>query len=127
MNIGMGIKVKEETISKMLSYCGLDCFVCPAFLAQQNNDQALREKTAPEWSKMYGAELKPEDINCVGCVAAEGIHIGHCGECEYRKCGLAKEIHNCGQCPEYACDKLREFHKMVPDAKANLDEFRRNR
>lgn len=113
-------------MSKMLSYCGLDCSGCPAFLAHKNDDQALREKTAPEWSKMYGADLKPSDINCVGCTAVEGVHIGHCGECEYRRCGLSRGLKNCGECSEYACAKLQKFHMMVPDAKANLDEFRKN-
>lgn len=111
----------------MVSYCGLDCSVCPAYLAHKNGDQALREKTAPEWSKTYNADLKPSDINCVGCTVAEGVHIGHCGECEYRKCGQSRNLDNCGECPDYACVKLKEFHKMVPAAKANLDSFRSSR
>ncbi len=114
-------------MAKLLSYCGLDCSGCPAYLANRDDDQALREKTAPEWSKTYGADIKPEDINCVGCVAAEGVHIGHCGECEYRRCGMSRKLSNCGECPEYACAKLQEFHKMVPDAKSNLDEYRKTR
>jgi len=112
-------------MGKMLAYCGLDCSSCPAFLALKNNDQALREKTAPEWSKMYNSDLKPSDINCVGCAVAQGVHIGHCGECEYRKCGLSRKLANCGECQDYACAKLQEFHKMVPDAKKNLDEARK--
>jgi hypothetical protein len=114
-------------MSKLLSYCGLDCFACPAFLAHKNDDQALREKTAPEWSKMYNADIRPGDINCVGCVIAEGVHIGHCGECEYRKCGLSRELKNCGECPEYPCAKLAAFHQMVPDGKKNLDDARNGR
>lgn len=114
-------------MSKMLSYCGLDCSACPAYLAHRNDDQALREKTAPEWSKMYGADIKPADINCVGCTVDQGAHIGHCSECEIRECATYRTLANCGECPEYACAKLAGFHQAVPAAKANLDGFRKTR
>lgn len=113
-------------MAKMLSYCGLDCSACPAYQAHRNDDQALREKTAPEWSRMYGADLKPEDINCVGCTVDQGVHIGHCSECEFRRCATYRTLANCGECQEYPCPKLAEFHKMAPEAKANLDSFRRS-
>ncbi len=114
-------------MAKILSYCGLDCLECPAFLAHQNDDQALRRRTAPEWSRMYSADIKPEDINCVGCSVGQGIHFGHCDECEFRRCGMTKKLANCGECPEYACAKLQEFHEMVPEAKDNLDQLRKSR
>lgn len=114
-------------MGRMVSFCGLDCAICPAFLSHKNNDQALRKKTSLEWSKMYQVDLKPEDINCVGCTVAEGVHIGHCSECEYRRCGQSKNLANCGDCPEYACAKLEKLHRMVPQAKANLDLYRRSR
>ena len=41
---------KEKKMAKMLSMCGLDCAACPAFIAHQTGDQALRAKTAAEWS-----------------------------------------------------------------------------
>jgi hypothetical protein len=114
-------------MAMMLSYCGLDCSACPAYLAHRDDDQALRERTAPEWSKMYGADLKPADINCVGCAVAQGVHIRHCGVCEYRRCGMSKKLSNCGECQEYPCAKLQEFHKMALGAKQNLDDFRKLR
>ena len=33
----------------MIGYCGLDCAQCEAFIATQNNDDALRAKVAAEW------------------------------------------------------------------------------
>ena len=114
-------------MGKMLAFCGLDCSTCPAYMAHQNNDQVLREKTAPEWSKMYNADLKPSDINCVGCTVAQGVHIGHCGECEYRSCGQSRKLAHCGECADYPCQKLAKFHQMVPDAKQNLDQARKAR
>jgi len=108
----------------MLSYCGLDCAECPAYLAHKNDDQVLRGRTALEWSRQYGAEFVPADINCAGCTQAEGVHIGHGCQCPFRNCGLAKELSNCGLCPDYPCQGLIEFHKTVPRARENLEQYR---
>jgi hypothetical protein len=117
----------RQSSGKMLAMCGLDCAVCPAFIARKTDDQALRVQTAAEWSKLHGVALKPEDINCVGCLKTEGIHIGHCAECEIRKCGLGRKVKNCALCPDYGCDKIANFLAHVPPAKANLEEVRRTR
>jgi hypothetical protein len=114
-------------MTKLLSMCGLDCAACPAFLAHQTNDQALREKTAVEWSQQFHADLKPADINCVGCVTVQGVHIGHCGECEIRRCGLDRKVKNCALCSDFECETIGKFLANVPWAKANLEEVRRAR
>jgi hypothetical protein len=111
----------------MLSMCGLDCAVCPALIAHKTDDQALREKTAAEWSEQYKVELKPADINCVGCLEIDGMHIGHCSECEIRKCGLSRRVENCALCDGYPCETIDNFLANVPPAKANLEEVRRAR
>ncbi|MBI4871590.1 MAG: DUF3795 domain-containing protein [Candidatus Riflebacteria bacterium] len=113
-------------MTKMISMCGLDCAGCPAFLARLNNDQALREKTAVEWSAQFQCDFKAADINCVGCLVREGAHIGHCSECEMRLCGLAKGVKNCAHCGDYPCAPLSKFLEMVPPAKANLEEVRKS-
>jgi hypothetical protein len=107
---------------KKIAFCGLDCAACPAYIAYHTNDQALRKKTAPEWSVRYNANLKPDDINCVGCTEISGPHIGHCAECEIRRCGLKKQVTNCGTCAEYPCPTIKAFHEQIPDdiAKNNL-------
>ena len=114
--------------TKTLAVCGLDCAACPCFIAYKTNDQALRVKTAAEWSKGFKVELKPEDINCVGCLKLKGVHVGHCSQCEIRACGLKRKVANCALCPDYAsCDKINKFLANVPPAKANLEEVRRGR
>jgi len=118
---------ENKQAGKRLSMCGLDCAVCPAFIARKTDDQALREKTAAEWSQQFHADLKPADINCVGCLKVQGVHIGHCAECEIRKCGLARKVKNCALCSEYPCERISKFLANVPPAKANLDEVRRAR
>ena len=121
-------KQAGKAAKKTLAMCGLDCAACPAFIAYKTNDQALRVKTAAEWSRQFKAEFKPEDINCVGCLKTKGVLFSHCKECEIRKCGLAKKVKNCAQCPDYSsCEKIGKFIANVPPAKANLEEVRNAR
>ena len=116
-------------MDKLIAICGIKCGECDAFIATKNNDNDLRKKLADEWSKTYQHDFKSSDINCVGC-KIEGQHIGYCGMCEVRKCGLSKEVENCGLCIEYPdCDTLNGFLKMAPDEgaqkiKANLERIK---
>ena len=86
-----------------------------------------RKKVAKIWSKEYKSEIKPEDINCDGCLAEEeGRVFNYCKVCEIRKCGQEKGIKNCAYCDDYACDKLNDFFKMAPAAKTVLEEIKKN-
>lgn len=107
-------------MTKIIAVCGITCTECPAYIATQNDDEELRTKTAKEWSGMFHADIKAENINCDGC-NTPGKKIHHCSECEIRLCGIEKGLMNCSQCGEYSCDKLNEFFKMVPAAKETLD------
>jgi hypothetical protein len=93
-------------MEKMIAFCGLTCSECPAYIATQREDDDERRKVAEMWSKEFKVELKPEDINCDGC--------------------LDKKIKNCAYCDEYACEKLTDFFKVAPEAKNNLDEVRKS-
>jgi hypothetical protein len=112
---------------KRLAMCGLDCAACPAYIAYKTNDQALREKTAAEWSQQFHVEMKPADINCVGCLQTTGVQIAHCAQCEIRQCGLGRKVRNCAECRDYPCERLSKFIANVPPARANLEEVRRAR
>jgi len=107
-----------------IAICGLDCAVCPAFIVHQTRDKVLQMKTAEQWAKEYGADIKPEMVDCVGCTVVDGVHIGHCFECEIRKCGLARRVENCAVCTLYPCATVSVFIDKVPPAKANLEKIR---
>ena len=107
----------------MISYCGLECTKCPAFIARKEDNDELRKKTAAEWSKQFNAPVTPESINCDGCVS-EGVHSGYCRMCEIRKCGIEKGINNCAFCDDYGCEKLEKVHQMEPECKKRLDGIR---
>jgi hypothetical protein len=111
-------------MAKIIAFCGVNCAECPPYLAHKNDDNELRAKTAEEWSKMFEARFKPQDINCVGCLETEGPQIGNCAECEIRRCAIQRNLANCAYCPDYACEKLTKFFEMYPSPKANLDQIR---
>ena len=109
---------------KMISFCGLLCNECGAFIATKNDDDKKRAAVAQLWSKQYGVNLKAEDINCDGCTSDSNRLIGHTRVCEIRKCGKQKPIANCAHCSEYPCKQLQEFFKVVPDNRKRLDEIK---
>jgi hypothetical protein len=111
-------------MEKMIAYCGITCTDCGAFIATQNNDDAKRKEVAEDWKKQFNADIKPEDINCDGCLADTDRLVGHCYVCEIRKCGQERGVVNCAYCDDYACDKLEKFFQMAPMFRAVLDEIR---
>ena len=113
-------------MEKMIAICGLACTECPAFIATHKNDDGERKKVAQEWSKEFKVDLKPEDINCDGCLATTDNLFSHTKVCGIRKCGLEKGVKNCAYCDEYVCEKLSNFFNDAPQAKKNLEEIRKN-
>jgi hypothetical protein len=113
----------KNAMVKMIAYCGLICSDCPTFLATKNDDDTARAKTAAFYSEKFGFDLKPEDINCDGCLSKGGKLIAYCQTCDIRKCCSDKNLDNCAVCDEQPCDKLIKFHKFAPDAKAYFDSL----
>jgi hypothetical protein len=102
-------------MGKMIAYCGLDCAACDAYIATQNNDQALKEKTAAEWSKNFGFDFTPDMINCTSCQGS-GVKVGNCYECGVRKCSSEKGLANCGVCGDFKdCETINGFFAQMPD------------
>jgi hypothetical protein len=112
-------------VKSMIAFCGLDCGECKALIATQDNDREMKKALAEEWSREFGHAIKPEDINCVGCVVLDGPHINYCNICEIRSCGTQKKIQNCAYCVEYKCEKLERFHENAAKARDNLEEVRK--
>jgi len=104
-----------------VSYCGLNCEECEAFVATKNNDGELKKKVAKKWSHLYGIEVAPEDISCAGCKSS-GKKGKYCESmCKIRKCCQQKEIETCAQCEVFACKDLQEIFDYSLDAKKNLE------
>lgn len=110
---------------KMIAYCGLNCIVCPAFIATKENNDEKRKQLASEWnSEQY--PIKPEDIHCDGCLPQDGRLMVFCHDCTIRSCCRERELENCAFCDDYVCEKLEKIWKMVESAKETLDEIRKN-
>lgn len=110
----------------MIAFCGLTCTECPAFIATQKDDDKEREKVAELWSKQFNEDIKPEDINCDGCLSESDRIFNYCKVCKIRKCGQEKGVKNCAYCDDYTCENLNEFFDMAPEAKTSLEEIRKN-
>lgn len=85
---------------KILGFCGLECGSCPAYIAHETNDDALRDKTAAEWSEKYQHPFTREMINCSGCREKKGVQCGYCSMCPTRACALKKKNAGCRGCGE---------------------------
>jgi hypothetical protein len=114
---------KEE--KKMIAKCGLVCSECPAYIATQKNDDALRAETAKKWSEMFKADIKAIDINCDGCQSESTRIFSYCQTCEIRKCARDKQVATCANCSEYSCAKLDKFLADVPEARKVLEGLRK--
>ncbi len=100
-------------MNRIIGACGLICSDCEAYKATVTNDDELRRTTSKNWSKVYGADILPEHINCLGCMQ-DSVKIGHCSDCKMRECVVSKGYENCSECDEYPCEMMEEFVKVVP-------------
>ena len=111
----------------MTGYCGLICEKCEAFIATRDNDDALRREVAEKWGRLSHAPIKPEHINCTGCLSA-GVKTYYCEQlCEIRKCAVRKAVGTCAECADYPCAVLGELFRAAPQAQAMLEALRRGR
>ncbi len=62
----------------MIAYCGLNCIECGACEATQNDDDGKRSEVATIGSKVFKADIRPEQINCGGCQSADGRLFSRC-------------------------------------------------
>ncbi len=108
-------------MTDMIAFCGLNCSMCPMYIATQADDDAGRAKAAEMLEKNYGLTFKPEEINCDGCHTKNGRILGYCKSCKMRACGMEKELEHCGHCDEQPCEFLTEFHTFSPNAKKAFD------
>ena len=103
-------------MKKYIAYCGLDCEACEARRATVDNDVALRQAVAKEWSELNSAEITPEMINCTGCRVPGPI----------RQCAMDRQVETCGNCPEMeTCEKLGAITENNADARRRLEEYRK--
>jgi hypothetical protein len=94
-------------------------------MATQKNDDVERRRVAKMFTKQYGEEYKPEDINCDGCTGNGQRIFSYCSICKVRKCGMEKKVENCALCADYPCEKVSRVFAGYAKAKEVLEGVRR--
>lgn len=91
-----------------ISYCGLNCETCEAYIATKNNDDDMRKEVAKKWSSLNNVDVTKEMINCEGC-KRNGVKTPFCDYiCEIRICAMNEKVFNCGECKEMSnCEKIK--------------------
>jgi hypothetical protein len=110
----------------LIAFCGIDCSRCKGLIATQKADPEMKRAVAEEWSRQYGHQFRPEDVNCLGCAPGDGPHLAYCGICEIRKCCIQKKLPHCARCDEYRCGKLMKFHENASESRERLEELRKS-
>ena len=92
---------------KMIAPCGLDCFNCVNYLANENEEARKRLERD---TRINGV---PVDLMlCQGCRNQQGVLESHkhfftrSGPCYVFKCTSEKNISFCYECAEFPCDHL---------------------
>ncbi len=100
-------KMKEE----MLTLCGYRCDLCP-FYTKNIKSEEDKEKLCREFNQLFGYNLQPATVECVGCLN-EGKHLAR--NCPVRSCALEKSVENCAHCDDFICDKLKKNIDFADD------------
>lgn len=106
--------------NEILTRCGYRCDLCHAFKDNILKDDK-RELLSEGWNKVFGIEIKPEDIYCEGCLSCKSELKLIDGECQVRSCVQARGIENCSQCEAFLCEILERRLVRYEDLEAKLD------
>jgi len=108
----------------MTAPCGLDCFNCDLYLAQEDQDARIRlEQVARQ------LDLPVSSFFCRGCRLHDGqipIHkvlFGQDHFCAAYECAKAKGAQFCGDCEEFPCDHLHPLADKADTLPHNTKVF----
>ena len=100
---------------EMTSPCGLDCFNCPAYLA--NEDQEMRAMV----SKLFGISI--QGASCKGCRNQGGKILDMPEPCNVYRCITKKDIDFCFDCSDFPCDHLHPYADRAAQVPHNTKVF----
>lgn len=109
---------------EMTSYCGLDCSVCPAYIATSSGDSEALAKVASDWSKEFGMDVSVESVACDSCKSDTGRLCGYCLACGVRACAEERGVATCAHCDEYVCEVLEKCPAYTAKGRKNLEKIR---
>jgi hypothetical protein len=86
---------------KMTAPCGLACFDCVIYLANENEE--IRNRVAKQFN------MSSKDVCCKGCRETKG----NCSviplKCRVYPCAKKKGVKFCCDCPDFPCDILHPY------------------
>jgi len=109
---------------QMTAPCGLDCFNCHFYLANENQESmAIVEKISNEYKISVDAML------CKGCRSHNGqIPIqkqvfGEAHHCAAYECSQGMGFRFCADCDQFPCDNLHPYADKAGDLPHNIKVF----
>ena len=93
----------KESVRTMTSPCGLPCFHCPAYLAQENPE--ILEKVVA----VLG--VSPDKATCEGCRPQKGriTLLNPEKTCKIFLCAGEKGIDFCHECDDFPCERFQPY------------------
>jgi hypothetical protein len=103
--------------SQMTAPCGIDCFNCPAFLSNEDEDLRIRISK--------NLEVPPEKAICNGCRNENGTIgcLNLAEPCNVYKCIKKKNINFCFECSDFPCDHLHPYADKATQRPHNTKVF----
>jgi hypothetical protein len=103
--------------TQMTSPCGLDCFNCALYLANEN--EKIRKAVA---EKM---QMPLPDAVCSGCRSQAGVipALKITEPCHVFKCISQKQLKFCSECSDFPCDHLHPYTNMASPRPHNTKIF----
>jgi hypothetical protein len=101
-------KVKIMDLRELTAPCGLDCFNCPNYLA--NDNEEIRKQIT---SQLKERGLPSDEVTCKGCRKENGnipiLRVIGLGPCMVFKCVSSKGIDTCADCSDFPCGNLHPY------------------
>ncbi len=113
-----------KELREMTAPCGLDCFNCPAYLA--NDNEEIRKQVILDAST-DAVHFSDEDVVCKGCRRENGLiplrnKLG-LGPCKVYKCISSKDIESCADCSDFPCDNLHPYAEFSSTFEHNVKVY----
>ena len=109
-------------LKELTAPCGLDCFNCPFYLA--NDNEVIRKQMALRVQE-YGVSYEEayEKVACKGCRKRSGVPPFGTEPCKVFKCVSSKGIESCADCSDFPCDNLRPYAEHASEFPHNMKVF----
>ena len=111
-------------LSELTAPCGLDCFNCPFYLA--NDNEEIRKQMAlrvQEYGLPLSYEAIYEKVACKGCRKRNGVPPFGTEPCKVFKCVSSNGIESCADCSDFPCDNLHPYADMASTVPHNMKVF----